>query len=285
MDSLRTAVQVSISATAASGETPLNRLALYTIKLKWQGRLSDIEFDPPESPQLSNFQIAGSSSSNWVGVENGEPTSIKTFEYSLRPEGLGMGYIEGMRLSYLDKRAGERHSLYTSRTGIKIVDPLPEPDEAPLGLALTIGLLICAALVVVVLQLEARAKKKEAARRAAIAEKPLEQEFLEELKATVDINTTDFKDAFASLSKLLRRYLNRRYAIPAQGFSTQDAIDAFRKATASDERAAQIEEVLQTCDLFKFSGETGEPARLARAYALTENFLQINRATPVEPSL
>jgi hypothetical protein len=93
------------------------------------------------------------------------------------------------------------------------------------------------------------------------------------------------KEAFAALSKLLRRYLHRRYAIPAQGFSTQDVVEAFRKATASDERAAQIEEVLQTCDLFKFSGEAGEPARLARAFALTENFLQINRTTPAGQSL
>jgi hypothetical protein len=274
-DSLRPPVQVSVSAAAAE-EIALNRLAVYTLKLKWQGRLSDIEFDPPESPQLSNFKIAGSSSSNWVGVENGQPISIKTFEYSLRPEGLGMGYVEGMRVSYLDKGNGEKHSLYTSRVGIKVVDPLPEPDEAPLGLALTLGLLLCAILVVLIFQFEARAKKKEAARWAAEAEKPLEQEFVEELKTTVDINTTDLKEAFAALSKLLRRYLNRRYAIPAQGISTPEVVAAFRPAAASEEQAAQIEEILQTCDLFKFSGEAGEPSRLARVYALTENFLQSN---------
>jgi len=268
--------QVSITAAAATAEIPLNRLATYTIKLKWRGRLSDIEFDPPELPQLANFKIAGSSSSNWVGLENNQPTSIKTFEHSLRPEGLGMGYIEGMRVSYLDKATGEKHSLYTSRAGIKVIDPLREPGEAPLGLALTLGLLVCAALVALVFQMEARAKKQEAARLAAHVEKPLEQEFLEELKNTVDINTTELKEAFASLSKLLRRYLNRRYAIPAQGISTQEAVEAFRRAAASDEQTRHIEEILQTCDLFKFSGETGEPARLARAYALAENFLQLN---------
>jgi len=280
-DSLRAPVQVSIAAAAESEEIPLNRLAVFTIKLKWQGRLSDIEFDPPEPPPLSNFTIAGSSSSNWVGVENGQPASIKTFEYSLRPEGLGMGYVEGIRVSYLDKGSGENHSLYTSRVSIKVIDPLPEPDEAPLGLALTIGLLLCAALVALVFQLEARAKKKEAARLMAMAEKPLEQKFLEELKNTIDINTTELKEAFATLSRLLRRYLNQRFSIPSQGISTQEAVEAFRQATAaaglaSDEQTTHIEEVLQTCDLFKFSGEAGEPARLARVYALTENFLQLN---------
>jgi hypothetical protein len=275
-DSLRAPVQVSMSAAAANEEIPLNRLAPFTIKLKWQGRLSDIEFDPPAEPRLSNFKIAGSSSSNWVGVENGQPTSIKTFEYSLRPEGLGMGYVEGMRVSYLDRVTGEKHSLFTSRVGIKVIDPLPEPEEAPLGLALTIGLLVCAALVILVFQFEARAKKKEAARLAAMAAKPLEEEFLDELKSAVDINATELKEAFAALAKLLRRYLNRRYAIPTQGISTPEAVAAFRQAANSEEQATHIAEILQTCDLFKFSGETGEPARLARVYALTENFLQSN---------
>ncbi len=280
-DSLRAPVRVEIEAAAGSEEIPLNRLAVFTIKLKWQGRLPDIEFGPPEPPRLSNFTIAGSSSSNWVGVENGRPTSIKTFEYSLRPEGLGMGYVEGMRVSYLDKGTGENHSLYTSRVSMKVIDPVPEPDEAPLGLALTIGLLFCAALVVLVFQLESRAKKKEAARLMATAEKPLEQEFLEELKNTINLNTTEMKEAFATLSRLLRRYLNRRYSIATQGVSTQEVVEAFRQATAaagraSDEQTTHVEEVLQTCDLFKFSGEAGEPARLARVYALTENFLQMN---------
>jgi hypothetical protein len=279
-DSLAVAapLQVSVSASAASEETPLNRFATFTVQLKWQGRLSDVEFDPLETPQLANFKVAGSSSSNWVGLENGKQTSIKTFSYSLRPEGLGMGYVEGMRVNYLDKATGEKHALYTSRVGIKVVDAAPEPDEAPLGLALTAGLLVCAALAILVFQMEARAKKKEAARLAAMAPKPLEDEFVDELKSTVDINSADLKEAFFTLSKLLRRYLNRRYQIPAQGISTQEVVAALRQA-APEEQVTQIEEVLQTCDLYKFSGEAGEPARLARAFALTENFLQTNRRT------
>ncbi|MGH7597870.1 MAG: hypothetical protein ACREOI_16095 [bacterium] len=270
-------LQVSVNASAASEETPLNRLATFTVQLKWQGRLSDVEFDPLETPQLANFKVAGSSSSNWVGLENGRQTSITTFSYSLRPEGLGMGYVEGVRVNYLDKATGEKHALYTSRVGIKVIDAAPEPDEAPLGLALAVGLLVCAALVALVFQLEARAKKKEAARLAATAPKPLEDEFVDELKSTVDINSTDLKEAFFTLSKLLRRYLNRRYQIPAQGISTQEVVAALRQVALPEEQTTQIEEILQTSDLYKFSGEAGEPARLARAFALTENFLQTNR--------
>lgn len=269
-------VQVSISAAVANEETPLNRPANYTIQLKWQGRLADIEFEPLEPPLLSNFKLAGSSSSNWVGLENGRQTSIKTFTYSLQPDALGMGYADGMAVRYLDKATGEKHTLYTSRLGIKVIDAVPEPGEAPLGLALTIGLLVCAGLAALVFHLEARAKKKEAARLAAMAQKPLEQEFLDELKSTVDINTTNLKEAFVALSKLVRRYLNRRYGIPAHGTSTLEVVAALRQADFAEDQAVQVEEVLQTCEVFKFSGEAGEPARLARVYALTENFLQRN---------
>jgi hypothetical protein len=270
-----------INAAVASEETPLNRQANYTIQLKWQGRLADIEFDPLEPPLLSNFKMVGSSSSNWVGLEDGRQTSIKTFAYSLQPEGLGMGYVEGMAVHYLDKATGEKHALYTDRLGIKVIEAVPEPNEAPLGLALTIGLLVCAGLVALVFHLEARANKKEAARLAAMAEKPLEQEFLDELKSKVDINTTDLKEAFVALSKLMRRYLHRRYGIPAHGISTPEVMTALRQANLAEDEAVQVEEVLQTCEVFKFSGEAGEPARLARVYALTENFLQRNSTNVV----
>jgi hypothetical protein len=272
-------VHVSISASVASEKIPLNRLATCTLQLKWQGRLSDIEFDPPEAPKLSNFKLAGSSSSNWVGLESGQQTSIKKFEYSLQPEGLGMGYVEEMRVSYLDKATGEKHRLFTNRLGIEVIEPLQKPVKTPLGIALLLGLLVYAGLIVFIFQMKARAKQKETARLAALAQKPLEEEFLEELKNTVDINTTDLKEAFVALSRLMRRYLSRRYEIPALGISTDEVVEAFRKVASSEEQSSQVDEILHTCDLFKFSGEAGDPARLARTYALTENFLQMNRRT------
>ncbi|MDZ7344065.1 MAG: BatD family protein [candidate division KSB1 bacterium] len=264
-------------ASATSDQIPLNRLVTFTIELKWQGRLSDIEIDPLETPQLSNFKVVGSSSSNWVGLENGEPTSITTFADALKPEGLGMGYLEKMGVSYLEKATGERLTLSTERIGIEITDPVPEPGQAPLGMALAVGLLICAALAVLVFQIEARAKQKEAARLAAMAEKPMEEEFLSELKSAIDINTTETKEAFVAISRLLRRYLSRRYDIPAQGISTTEVVAALRKNAAAEEHIPAIEEILQTCDLFKFSGEAGDPSRLARTFALTENLLEMNR--------
>ncbi len=268
------AVRVQISAKAMHDEVPLNRTAVYAVELKWTGPLAQIEFDQPETPKLSNFKLAGSSSANWVGVENGRNTAIKTFEYTLKPEGLGMGYVEGLRVSYLDKATNEKHSLYADRLGIKVIEPVREPDDARLGWAMIIGLAATILAGVGVWQWKARQKKKELEQRTRATAKPLAQEFLEQLQAAVDLNSVETKSGFAEISRLLRQYLQRRLEIPRQGIATAEVLAAYRAADGDVSRGMQLEEILQTCDVIKFSGEDGGPARLARVYALTENFLR-----------
>jgi hypothetical protein len=179
-------------------------------------------------------------------------------------------------VSYLDKSTNQKHDLHASRLSVKVIDAVPEPGETPIGLILGIvaGLAIVAALAYFFRQ--TRKKKEELARQAARVVKPIEEEFLEELKATVDINTLDTKAAFTTLSKILRHYLHQRFAIPAQGIATAEAVEAFRRLNSDINQVTQLEEVLQTSDVAKFSGASGDPGRLARAYALAENFLRAN---------
>lgn len=269
-------LEVKLNAAISPQETPLNRAATCVVQLKWRGDLSQIEFDPPETPRLSNFKLSGSASSNWVGLENGVETAIKTFEYTLKPEGLGMGYVEPLRVSYLDKRTNEKHDLYTTRLSVQIVDAVAEPGETPIGLIFGIvaGLAIIGGLAYFYWQ--RREQKAEQARQAAQIVKPIEEEFLEELQASVDLNALDAKEAFTALSKLLRNYLQKRFDIPAQGITSAEVVEAFRPLTADLNQVMQLEEVLQTSDVVKFSGAGGDPTRLARAYALAENFLRAN---------
>jgi len=266
--------RVQVSAKVLHDEVPLNRTAVYVVELKWAGPLAQIEFDPPESPKLTNLKLAGSASANRVVVENGASTALKSFEYTLQPEELGMGYIEGLRLSYTDKTTGERHTLYTDRLGLKVIDAVRAPGEAPLGLALGLGLAVTVLLGVAVVQWQARQKRKELEQLAQQASKPLEQEFLEQLRTAVDLNSLDTKGGFLELSRLARQYLQRRFDIPVQGISTSEVMSAYRALESEMSRAMNLEEILQTCDVIKFSGESGDPARLARVYALAENFIR-----------
>lgn len=269
--------QVKLSATVATTQVPLNRTTTYLVQLKWSGNLALVEFDQPETPRLTNFKLTGSSSSNWVGVENGHNTSIKTFEYTLKPEALGMGYVEGLRLSYLDKSTNEKHALYADRLGIEVIDTLPEPGEVPVALLATIWVALVTLVAVVAFIWRARNKKQEAARHAAtLVIKPVEQEVLEQLQASVDLNSLDTKTGFSEISKILRQYLKRRFEIAAQGITTAEVVAAYRTRDASVDQAMKLEEILQTSDVVKFSGESGEPAKLARCFALAENFLRTN---------
>jgi hypothetical protein len=269
--------QVKLSASVAASQVPLNRTAAYIVQLKWAGNLALVEFDQPETPRLTNFKLVGSSSSNWVGVENGQNTSLKTFEYTLQPEALGMGYVEGLRLSYLDKSTNEKHTLYADRLGIEVIDPVPEPGEVPVALLAAIWLAVVAVVAVIAFVWRARNKKKEAARRAAaLVVKPIEQEALEQLQASVDLNSLDTKSGFSEISKILRQYLKRRFEIATQGITTAEVLSAYRSLDSSVDQAMKLEEILQTSDVVKFSGASGEPAKLARCYALAENFLQTN---------
>lgn len=269
-------LEVELNASIAPQETPLNRAAIYVVQLKWRGDLSPIEFDPPETPRLSNFKLTGSASSNWVGLENGVTTAIKTFEYTLKPEGLGMGYVEPLRVSYLDKHTNEKYDLHTTRLSVKIIDAVPEPGDTPLGLILGIVGSLAVLSGLAYFYWQTRKQKAERSRQAAQVAQPIEEEFLQELQASVDLNALDTKEAFTALSKLLRNYLQKRFDIPAQGITSAEAIEAFRPLTADLNQVMQLEEVLQTSDVVKFSGAGGDPSRLARAYALTENFLRTN---------
>lgn len=270
------ALQVQMQSTIQPASVPLNRHALLTVRLQWSGRINDVEFDALDSPQLTNLKLIGSSSANWTGSVNNAPAAARIYEFQLQPESLGMGYVEAMRISYLDKATGQRMSLFTMRLGIEGIDALPEPGNEPLGWIVTGGLIFCGMLVGLVLLRQKRIEKREAAEKAAAKPLPLEQKYLDELRQSVNLNTSEINAAFAVIYKLMRRYLAEKFAVSAQGTSTEEALQGLRQQASSEEIVLPLAEVLQTCDLYKYSGESGDPSRLARVYALVENILQRN---------
>ena len=277
--SAQSGIEARLSVKAGSDAVPLNRTTTFEVQLRWAGELANLEFDRPETPRVSNFEIAGSASSNWVGLQNGVNTSIKTFEYTLRPISLGMGYIEALRVDYTDNTTGERHSLHTDRVGIKIVEAVREPNQAPLGLAMLTTLTLMLVLSAGIWLLQRYRKKQEQERLAAIPHKTLEEEALEELRNTVDLNTLDAKAAFSQITKIIRQYLSQRFQIQAQGISSPEVLAGYREAVPDLDLGMKLEEILQTSELAKFSGESGDPGRLARIFALTESFLKGNQNT------
>ncbi|MDZ7266378.1 MAG: hypothetical protein ONB48_04115 [candidate division KSB1 bacterium] len=276
-------LEVKLSATLTPEEVPLNRTAIYRVELTWRGDLARVAVDPPEPPRLANLKLVGTASANRVGVESGTTVATHVFEYTLRPQGLGMGYVETMRVGYLDKATNEKHELYASRLSTKVIEALPEPGETPVTVIVlaALGLALAGGMGFALW----RAQRRRAARaqQAAQVVKPLEDEFCEELQATVEVNAPDTKEAFTKLSRILRAYLHRRFEIPTQGITTAEVVEAYRRLHPDSGWVTQLEEVLQTSDVVKFSGAGGDPGQLARAYAMTESFLRAHRSESVAP--
>lgn len=263
-----------MQSQVSPSRVPLNHQVVFTVRLQWSGGINDVEFDPLDDPQLTNLKLAGSSSANWTGSLGDQPAAARIYEFRLAPISLGMAYIDAMRISYLDKATGQHQRLFTSRLGVEAIDPLPEPGKEPLGWVVALGLMVCAILVSLVLLQQRRVEKREAAARAAMQPVPLEQKYLDELRHSVNLNTSEINAAFAIIYKVTRRYLAEKFAVSAHGTSTEEALQSLRQQAPSEERVMPLAEVLQTCDLYKYSGESGDPVRLSRVHALIENILQ-----------
>jgi len=266
-------LHVEMQATIASAQVPLNRQATLTVRLEWRGRIEDVEFDQLDNPQLTNLKLAGSSSANWTGLTDNQPAAARIYEFQLSPQSLGMGYADALRVSYLDKATGQKNSLYTTRLGVEAIDAVAEPGERPWGLILGSVVGLAAVVGGFVWLRKKRIEKREAEVLAAIKPVLLEQKFLDELKQSINLNTSEVNAAFASLYKLTRRYIAEKYSVTAQGISTEETLQALREQAAPEDIVMPLAEVLQTCDLYKYSGESGDPTRLTRAYGLIENIL------------
>ncbi|MEE4312223.1 MAG: BatD family protein, partial [candidate division KSB1 bacterium] len=126
-DSLSTAPpDIRVIARVSTKEVPLNRSVIFTVQVEWAGDLARYEISEIENPEVRNFKIMSNSSADRREMENNVQKAVKTFEFGLAPEELGMGYIEGVIIKYLDVETGDGKHLITNRLEVKVVDPLPE---------------------------------------------------------------------------------------------------------------------------------------------------------------
>ncbi|MFQ5772330.1 MAG: hypothetical protein ACE5HX_17475 [bacterium] len=261
---------------------PQNRTVTFTVKISWQGDLDRYEIEKLENPVLTNLEIMGNSSSNWVGEMAGVKQAIKTYEFILKPLELGMAYIDGLFIEYKDQEYDETNRLVTNRLEIKIIDPLKEKSLQPWILG---GGLF---FLVVILSFGGfsfikHKKAKEAELKAKAMEMiPIEDKYLSEFKQKIDLQNSNMVESLSSLSKLFREYLSERYHIPAMEITTHEIGNELNKLAVSEKVIEQTEEVLRSCDVAKFSGGHVERGVLERTYTLVEDILNRNKSDDIE---
>jgi len=271
-DSTAADLEVVLSAFAEPSSVPLNRTLAYTVRIAWQGDLARIEIGDMEEPVFTNFEVAGTASANRTFGAAAGGRSEKEIIFHLRPKTLGMAYVEPVSVSWKDLGTGNAHSMKTRRIGVEVTDPLPDPKtrRIPWQLPAVIALLAGAGAVLF-LRMQGRLKKQAVQPEA---KPPLEESFLAELKATVDLKDGKRSEAFAFLSKLFRRYLSQKFGIPALEATTSQLMGLLQPLGMEEKHLRKIEALFSTADVVKFSGQDASQADLDGAYTVVECFLE-----------
>jgi len=267
---------IRVSAMAEPREVPQNRTALVTIRLEWAGDLDRYEIVKFDNPLVDNLSIIGTASSNQVQVAGGVQVARQEYQYTVKPDGLGMAYVDGIIIRYSDKATGKEYRLATSRLELKVIDPLPEPGSY-LWLIILLAAGLAAALTLFLVR-RIRRRRAEAARLALEQQArqiSLEEKYAERLKEEVDLRQPDLDPgaAFARLSGLLRRYLAERYSLPLISATTSEVRGLMEEAEADEGVITDTMAILEQADIAKFSGAAPRRGELERAYTILESML------------
>jgi hypothetical protein len=170
----------------------------------------------------------------------------------------------------------------TNRLEVKVIDPLPEPGQTkiPWGIVLPVLLVVCAGAIVLWYLVKKREEKRRREELANVV--PPEDQFLQELKSSFDINSAevDIKESTSGLSRLYRRYLAEKYSIKALEATSTEVLAALQHQNLEERMLRETEEILTKCDLTKFAGSSGDLSELQRIYTLTEDILRRNVSRP-----
>jgi len=270
----------AIKATAeiAKKHIPQNRTLSYTVRVSWNGDLERYEVVTIEEPALTNLEIVSTSTSDWVGVVDGVRRAVKEYEFVLRPQELGMAYIEDTRIAYKDRISEETRQLTTNRLEIEVGEPIIEKDNAFI-VWVGLGALLFITGGVTAVTFVRRRKQREAERQLKVQDSvPLEEKYLSNLKTEVDLQDSDKQSAFSNLSKLFKKYLSERYDISAMELTTKEIAGQLNNMAVSEKIIEQTEEILNACDVAKFSGGQLEHGTLERVYTLLEDILNQNQS-------
>lgn len=271
--------QVKLAARLVPREIPLNREGTLYVEASWRGQPGAIRLSPIDLPLVTNFKITATASSNIVKSEGGQTVTIRRYEFKLQPETLGMAYVDAVRLEYEDAD-GNQHSLQAPRLQAKGIDPVADPGESNFIQFVIAGLAIVFAAGGGVLYVRHR-KQKRARELAAAAERvSLEEEYLQKLASAVDVHATHLAPQYEELSNLLRSYLRAAFHLDDIAATTEELLHALERTDLPEDHRNHIQEILQNCDVVKFSGSAADPGQFARFYTLTEELLRWRKSAP-----
>ena len=267
---------ITLRTFIESESVPQNREVVYHIEMQWPGDLSKYKINEISEPQVVNLTMRGSGSSNRVSIDPaGNPLSIKRVTYYFRPIEMGMAYVEGTTIKYEHTASQNQETLISSRIGIKIIEPLPEPGDKGGGSILLI-VIIGVAFSGLVGYFFYRFKKRrqdEAAQAVLPKKETIEERYLRLLEETVHFTSNNLKDNLVDLSRLVTGYFSERYNFPAMNLSTEYLLQVL-KEKLSEDVFIRMEDFYRRSDMVKFAGEQISESDFHRLFDIVELTLE-----------
>lgn len=124
-----------------------------------------------------------------------------------------------------------------------------------------------------------RKNKNEEAQAAPLPAPEVEAYALLDCLAAED--HSNLKGFYFRLSAILRRYMERRYGIPAAEMTTEELLPAMRGLALSQDLSQEVRSFCLRSDPIKFAGARGDAGRVAHELALVRDFVRQTTLPPV----
>jgi hypothetical protein len=124
---------------------------------------------------------------------------------------------------------------------------------------------------------------KPAATESAPPPLPPDAEALQLLDALAADDHLDTKQFYFRLSAVVRRYIERRFDIPAAEMTTEELLPRVDRLPLEPELAQNLKTFCRAADPVKFAGTPAEPGRMAHDLAFARDLVS-RTSVPAEPT-
>lgn len=278
--------QIQLSTYVEASKVPLNRPVILHIELSWPGQLNRYQIEPVSQPILTNLLLDGSGSENRLEtLKDGSFRSIKAITYRFRPLEMGMAYIDGIVVKYIDRDSGQEEHLSSQRVMIEVAEPIPEAGSGGIKSIVYVILLIIFFAIVFYFIIIFIKKRREAQQ----SDTPLisnPEYYLNRLSQEVDPRGTNLNEMTSKLSHIFREFLGKEYGFHAKEYSTPEILKQLENIELDDSDRSKLIKILEGLDVIKFAGKNIDPNDFINIYGSIETFLikrkHVNESTQVE---
>jgi hypothetical protein len=264
---------------------PLNREVVYHVQLQWEGPLTRYKISNIGEPITTNLIANGNGSSNRINPgSEGRTLSTKIITYYFKPVEMGMAYIDGVTIKYIDQFTGREESLLSGRIGVKIIEPIAETGD---GIArskiLYFILVLCIIGGGILIGIRYKKRRDEAYTQSLLNKKEtLEEKYLRLLKETIHYRVEGIKESVGDLSRLLSGYFMERYRLNITGSSGEKLIAELQDKLQHQDTTERIVDFYERTEKVKFAGEGIDESEFHRMYDTVELVLEHQKSQHTE---